>query len=194
MKEYKTTVGCQETDIEDADDPRPPEDDGNGEWTLACASADHGRIYWFWERDASTPPVRRAKYLVIVARPRYQEDAWINGVREPSRPSKPAMPGLVNGLLELWIDLDLCRVAFWPDGTTAAIHYKVGEEGVYHLVSEAGVCIESSCGFVPKTISPDGLSDYLKLYIGVNGTVHDYADDFIHGSPWQPGRFSGGFQ
>lgn len=52
MKEYKTTVGSQESNSYQCSDPCPPENDGRGDWRLVCATADECRLYWFWEREA----------------------------------------------------------------------------------------------------------------------------------------------
>ena len=134
----------------------------------------------------------RPKYLIISAVPRYQEDAWVDGVEEPEPPAAPRMPGLINGVLELWIDLDLCRVAYWPEGTTARLHYKVCDDGVYRLLDHDGNPTDTYGPYVPWLISSEGTGDYLKLNIGSDGRVYEYK--FIGtGEPWRPGRFAEGF-
>jgi hypothetical protein len=139
----------------------------------------------------------RPKYLIISAVPRYQEDAWVNGIEEPEPPAASRMPGLINGVLELWIDLDLCRVAYWPEGTTARTHYKVCDDGAYWLLDEHGSRLDECGPYVPEMVTPGGFGDYLGLSIGSDGRVYEYKNigtaEAPKYEPWRPGRFAEGF-
>lgn len=131
------------------------------------------------------------KYLRIDARVRYQEDAYINGVQEEPRPAPSRMPGMDGDMWRIVIDLDLCRVAYWPEGTVAKIHYKVCDEGIYELWDAEGRVIERHCGYVPRSVSPDGFGDYIMLIINEIGRVFDLGDCGA-AYAWTPGMFSGG--
>lgn len=131
------------------------------------------------------------KYLCIDAYVRYQEDAYINGVQEGPRPAPSRMPGMDGYRWRIVVDLDLCRVAYWPEGTVAKIHYKVCDEGIYELWDAEGRVIERHCGYVPRRVCPDGYGDYIVLIINESGCVLDFE---YRGTAhtWTPGMFSSG--
>ena len=131
------------------------------------------------------------KYLCIDARVRYQEDAYINGVQEGPRPAPSRMPGMDGDRWRIVVDLDLCRVAYWPEGTVAKIHYKVCDEGAYELWDAEGQVIERHCGYVPRRVCPDGYGDYIMLIINETGCVLDLGDSGA-AHPWTPGMFGAG--
>ena len=131
------------------------------------------------------------KYLCIDARVRYQEDAYINGVQEGPRPAPSRMPGMDGYRWRIVVDLDLCRVAYWPEGTVAKIHYKVCDEGIYELWDAEGRVIECRCGYVPRGVSPDGHGDYIMVIVNERGSVSDY-DSSGAAHPWTPGMFGAG--
>lgn len=131
------------------------------------------------------------KYLCIDAFVRYQEDAHINGVQDEPRPAPSRMPGIESCIWRVIIDLDLCRVAYWPEGTVAKIHYKVCDEGIYELWDADGRVMERHRGYVPRSVCPDGDGDYIMLIINETGCVLDLGDSGV-AYAWTPGMFSFG--
>ena len=73
------------------------------------------------------------KFLRARCGVRYWEDAEVNGKADEDGSLIPCRNG------EEWcplIDLAEGRIVDWPPGTTASIHYKVCDEGVYELLDK----------------------------------------------------------
>ena len=133
----------------------------------------------------------KPNYLSIDAYVRYQEDAYVNGIQDEPHPAPSRMPGMDGDRWRIVIDLELCRVAYWPEGTVAKIHYKVCDEGAYELWDAEGRVIERHCGYVPRRVCPDGLGDYIMVIVNERGSVSDY-DSSGAAHPWTPGMFGAG--
>lgn len=110
------------------------------------------------------------KFLKADCEVRYWEDADVNGIPDDEGKLIP----LRNG--EAWcpiIDLATGVIQDWPSGTTADIHYKVCDAGVYSLLDADKNVVKSIDGYVPKMMAPggSGYGDYVIMTIGEDGTI-----------------------
>ena len=115
------------------------------------------------------------KTLIVKAKPRYWEDATIDGKDDTERglyiPCK-------NG--DIWnphIDIDSGIITNWDKGVNANIHYKVCDECGYELLDNDGnVIISFEDGYVPETLSPkrNGYGDYIIMDIDENGKIENW--------------------
>lgn len=118
-----------------------------------------------------------AKFLAVDAGVRYWEDSSINGVEDTDGTLVPFRDG------ERWvpvINIDSGKIENWPEGTTAEIHYKICDDGIYTLKDEGGeeiAKIENE--YVPRMLntesSPDG--DYIIMSILRDGTIENFKAD-----------------
>jgi len=120
--------------------------------------------------ETRTIPV---KYLHAQCGVRYWEDATVNGVADADGTLIPCRVG------DCWcpvIDLDTGKIEGWPEGTTARIHYKVCDVGIYTLLNANREKVASADGYVPEMLSPAGLSygDYVIMNIGPNGEIENW--------------------
>lgn len=87
------------------------------------------------------------KYLAIDAKVRYWEDTDINGEQDvdlyecTDKDISPRMPFAEKDIRDEWrwrpiIDVDECKIIDWPIGTTANIHYKVCDDGIYSILDK----------------------------------------------------------
>lgn len=123
-------------------------------------------------------------HIKVSAQVRYWSDSSVDG--------RPDMDGdqipFRNG--DLWtpvIEIDTGRVLDWPAGTTADVHYKVCDAGLYELIDANGKTVASKEGYVPDFLAPGGggYGDYIILNIDAEGQIEkwrapefgDYADD-----------------
>lgn len=111
---------------------------------------------------------------------RYWEDATVNGVEDEDGDLIPLRSG------DCWnptIMLETGQILDWPQGTTASIHYKVCDEGIYSLLSPSGEVVAKIDGYVPKIMCPkdSGFGDYVIMDIGPDGVIADWHPDL---SPW----------
>lgn len=116
------------------------------------------------------------KYLKVEAMVRYWEDAEVNGVDDDDGKLIPCRNG------DCWcplIDLDAGRVLDWPEGTTADIHYKVCDAGVYTLLDDNRNKVASKDGYVPSIMAPggEGYGDYIIMKIDGDGKIADWKID-----------------
>lgn len=136
------------------------------------------------------------RYLKVDAGVRYWEDAEINGTRdvemyECKGNAIPRMPFAVKVKDKYesniysdhyrWqplIDVENGCIVDWPKGTTASVHYKVCDEGVYHLLDPQKNIIVSVESYVPDCIGEYG--DYIDMDIDEDGNIDGFnftADD-----------------
>jgi len=104
---------------------------------------------------------------------RYWEDATVGGVEDIDGTRIPCRTG------ENWspvIDLATGRIADWPEGVEAKIHYKVCDDGRYTLLDPNGEEVLSLDGYVPKIMSPGGrgFGDYVIMSIDGSGQIADW--------------------
>lgn len=119
------------------------------------------------------------QYLLAECGVRYWEDATVNGETDHEGDLIP----LRNG--DTWsplIDLETGQIEGWPKGTTANIHYKVADAGVYSLLDENRVTVIKKDGYVPSMLSPcgTGYGDYVIMSINENGRISDWSADLSY--------------
>lgn len=107
---------------------------------------------------------------------RYWEDATVNGEEDADGSRIPCRTG------EDWtptIDLETGIIQSWPAGVTADIHYKVCDDGDYHLLDEHFNVVASIDGYVPKIMCPEenGFGDYVIMKIDGQGRVANWKPD-----------------
>lgn len=117
---------------------------------------------------------REVKYLKAECGVRYWEDAEVNGVDDENGTLIPFRDG------EAWcpvIELSTGRVCDWPEGTTADIHYKVCDDGMYFLLDADRNEVVSIDGYVPTIMCPEGngYGDYVIMKIGPDGTINNWS-------------------
>lgn len=127
----------------------------------------------------------KAKYLQVEAEVRYWEDGTVNGT--PDDDDNPTIPCRRAGVWAPLIDLDTGKIEGWPGGTTAEVHYKVCDAGVYRVLDVARNTILIADGYVPQILSPggNGYGDYIIMSIGADGVIADWhvtLDDLVEGA------------
>lgn len=136
------------------------------------------------------------RYLRVDAGVRYWEDSDVDGtpdvdMHESKGNAIPRMPFAVkvkdkpetniysdHYRWQPTIDVERGCIVGWPKGTTANVHYKVCDEGVYHLLDPMKNVIISVEGYVPDCIGEYG--DYIVMDIDENGNIAEFnftADD-----------------
>lgn len=121
------------------------------------------------------------KYLWVSAEVRYWEDAKINGVEDTEGTLTPCRKG---NAWEPWIELETGVIKDWPHGTTADIHFKVCDAGIYTLVDQEGRDVLTVEDYVPKCLCPEeaGYGDYIIMVVEGNGHIRGWKpwiDDLI---------------
>ena len=121
------------------------------------------------------------KYMTLIIDVNcYIEDAYINGVEDS--PDKMLMPFLTktdqtrDGNWKIEIDIATGKIKDWPQGTTADVHYKCCDEGIYIVIDENGKKILSHDGYVPKCLDfyGEGFGDYIIMGIDGNGVIQKW--------------------
>lgn len=136
------------------------------------------------------------RYLKVDADVHYWEDSDVDGtpdvdLYECKGNGIPRMPFAVkvkekpelNLYSDHWrwqptIDVERGCIVDWPKGTTASVHYKVCDEGVYHLLDPQKNIIISVESYVPDCIGEYG--DYIVMNIDEDGNIDGFsftADD-----------------
>lgn len=116
------------------------------------------------------------KTLHVKAGVRYWEDSTVNGVEDEEGELIPFRSG------DYWcpvIDIGKGQIIGWPKGTTASIHYKVCDDGVYTLLDGKGKKVISIDGYVPNTMSPKekGFGDYIIMEVNGEGMIDEWEFD-----------------
>lgn len=123
------------------------------------------------------------KYLQADCGVRYWEDGRVNGEEDTDGSRIPCRKGSAADNDSLgggdWcptIDLETGKIEGWPEGTTADVHYKVCDDGAYHLLDENREVVKSISGYVPSIMCPegDGYGDYVIMKIGPDGTIEKW--------------------
>jgi hypothetical protein len=107
---------------------------------------------------------------------RYWEDASVNDVEDEDGTLIPCR------VKDAWcplIDLATGVIKDWPAGTTADIHYKVCDAGIYKLLDADMNVVKSIDGYVPKIMSPqdNGYGDYIIMQVGAGGDIANWRID-----------------
>jgi hypothetical protein len=108
---------------------------------------------------------------------RYLEDGYVNG--EPDDESASKMPLMHGNVWRLTIDLATGNISGWPKGTTASVHYKVCDDGVYALIDADMKVVTKKYGYVPSMLCPGnhGYGDYVIMDIDGNGHISGWKAD-----------------
>jgi hypothetical protein len=123
---------------------------------------------------------------------RYWEDATVDGERDTNGSRIPLRLGtsahndhLGGGQWDITIDLATGTIENWPHGTTANVHYKVCDQGVYDLLDAERNVVATKDGYVPGIMCPgdDGYGDYVIMSIGPDGKIKDWKVDL---EAWEP--------
>ena len=121
------------------------------------------------------------KYLRARCGVRYWEDATVNGERDDDGSRIPCRTPAYDRKKrrDVWcptIELDTGKILNWPEGTTAAIHYKVCDDGDYALLDADFGMVRSIDGYVPDIMCPGGpgYGDYVIMHIGADGVIANW--------------------
>lgn len=119
---------------------------------------------------------KEAKFLQAECGVRYWEDADVNGVEDEDG---TLIPCRVNDTWSPLIAIDRGLIADWPAGTTADIHYKICDAGVYKLLDIDRNEIKTIDGYVPSMMCPEGngYGDYVIMKIGPDGSIANWEID-----------------
>jgi hypothetical protein len=126
-------------------------------------------------------------YLRAECGVRYWEDGTVNGEEDADGSRIPCRKGtaadnnhLGGGYWCPLIDLATGKIVGWPAGTSASIHYKVCDDGLYQLLSEdCKTVVKEINGYVPTIMCPEGegYGDYVIMEIGEDGTIANWKVD-----------------
>ena len=123
-------------------------------------------------------------HIEVAADVRYWEDARVNGVEDEDGSLIPGRDGetwwarirLADGVLE-----------GWPAGTTANIHYKVCDAGMYWLTDASfNRLAKYRSDYVPDALchGDNGYGDYIILKIDGDGRIQDYERPVLDAEMW----------
>lgn len=118
-----------------------------------------------------------ARFLKAICGVRYWEDAEVNG--EPEAEELPTIPFSGPDAWKPMIDIEGGLIVGWPKGTTAKVHYKVCDAGLYTLLDYSLNVIKEIDGYVPKIMCPggDGYGDYVIMEIDGDGKIANWSVD-----------------
>lgn len=110
---------------------------------------------------------------------RYWEDGEVNGESDDDGKLIPLRSG--DGW-KLDIELSTGKIANWPEGTVAKVHYKVADAGIYSLIDSAGQVVAKCDGYVPSMLCPkdNGYGDYVILEIDGAGQIDGWEADLSY--------------
>jgi hypothetical protein len=119
---------------------------------------------------------KEVKYLQAECGVRYWEDGDVNGSEDTDGELIPCR------VKDAWcptIDLETGVIQDWPAGTTASVHYKVCDAGIYRLLDADKNVVREIDGYVPSIMSPGGSGhgDYVIMTIGADGKIENWSAD-----------------
>lgn len=119
---------------------------------------------------------KEVKYLLAECGVRYWEDGVVNGTEDTDG---ELIPLRVKDAWSPTIDLETGVIQDWPDGTTASLHYKVCDAGIYKLLDAEKNVVREIDGYVPDMLSPggSGYGDYIIMDIGPDGKIENWSVD-----------------
>lgn len=124
---------------------------------------------------------KEVAFLKVNAGVRYWDDGVVDG--EPDSETETRMPFAKGEAWQPVIDLSRGTIIDWPQGTTASVHYKVCDAGVYTLLDADKNEVKSIDGYVPDILCPadSGYGDYIIMNIDAEGRIdkwHVILDEF----------------
>lgn len=130
--------------------------------------------------------IHDATHILAHAGVRYWEDAIVDGIEDTEG---ELIPGRVADDWRVKIELATGKVADWPEGTTADIHYKVCDDGEYWLLDAAGNKLASHrSSYVPNDFmchGDSGYGDYIIMSVGPDGQIENYRRPSIIEDEWK---------
>jgi len=116
------------------------------------------------------------KTLLVDAGVRYWEDGEINGINDEHGDLTPCKE------MDRWkimIDIETGIITNWKQGVKADVHYKVCDDGIYHLLDTEGNTVLTKDGYVPNILDLDRESygDYIIMKIDENGKIEDWKNN-----------------
>lgn len=116
------------------------------------------------------------KYLLAEVGVRYWEYTSVNGEDDEDGSLIPCRDG---GYWKPLIDIEKGVIVNWDNGTTASVHYKCCDNGIYRLLDENKNEIAFGEGYVPKIMCPkeEGYGDYVIMDIDKNGRIQNWDID-----------------
>ncbi len=124
-------------------------------------------------------------YLLVEAEPRYTEDATINGTPDDDG---ILMPFLKDGVWRVVINLDKGFIENWPKNTTANVHYKVCDQGLYWLLDDDfNKVYQYNGSYVPSDYlchGGSGYGDYIIMKIDGEGHINNYVEPSFDAEYW----------
>lgn len=119
---------------------------------------------------------KEVAYLEVRAGVQYWEDATVNGVEDETGKLIPCRED------NYWcpkIELSTGKILNWKQGTTADIHYKVCDDGLYTLLDKENNTVTKKEGYVLDMMSPkeNGDGDYIIMEVDENGLIQDWNVD-----------------
>lgn len=115
-------------------------------------------------------------FIQVNAGVRYWEDASVNSKEDTNG---VLIPFKVDDRWKPIIEINTGIIKDWPIGTTANIHYKICDDGIYQLIDVNGDIVLEKDGYVPGIMCPEenGYGDYIIMNIDVNGSIKDWVPD-----------------
>lgn len=116
------------------------------------------------------------EYLFVEAGVRYWEDGIMDGIQDKDG----NMPCREGNIWKPLINVNTGKIINWKQGTTASIHYKVCDDGIYKLLDANMELIKKIRDYVPKMLSPKekGWGDYIIMDIDADGQIQDWKISF----------------
>lgn len=116
---------------------------------------------------------KEVKYLQAECGVRYWEDGEVNGSEDTDGELIPCR------VKDAWcptIDLETGVIQDWPAGTTASVHYKVCDAGMYRLLDADKNVAREIDGYVPDIMCSggSGYGDYVIMTIGADGKIENW--------------------
>lgn len=131
--------------------------------------------------------MKDAKYLQVEAEVRYWEDAEVNGEPDTFGDLMPLRDG---ALWKPTIRLQDGVILSWPEGTTALVHYKVCDQGMYYLLDQDKTQIARwRDDYVPNSFlchGDNGFGDYIIFNVDEAGHIEGWSCPEITIEQWQP--------
>lgn len=129
---------------------------------------------------------QRAAFLLVEAEVRYPEDAGVNGQQDFEGVQ---MPFMENKVWKPVIDLNTGTIVGWPEGTSAEIHYKVCDQGVYHLAdADKKPIAKYKSDYVPDEFlchGDTGYDDYIIMAVDASGRILEWRKPEVDPEMWE---------
>ena len=116
------------------------------------------------------------EYLFVEAVVKYWQDGIIDGIQD----NDGNMPCRVGNIWKPLINVNTGKIINWKQGTTASIHYKVCDDGIYKLLDANMELIKKIRDYVPRMLSPkeEGWGDYIIMDIDADGQIQHWKISF----------------